>query len=284
MQSKKSLDSGLEIALARLKAKGDFGHVHSKRCIREICTVLTEGEETIMEIKQSHIRNITPERIVATNKRLIIVRPSFFGHYLGFDLFNHTDISFVPYKQLISIVMSRGKFLSTIHMRIHGFTDFSSAIRNEGEVEGVRSNLATKFTMFIEDIIENRGDEQTQSLYEHADIDAADDDKRIVSIDDAKAILKLNNKTFVWLGFEPVGEIAAKLGVGEQSISRLDMSALTEAQVGELQNYGGSVLVCYDGITSRRIAKHLKEEHGVDVYVLKKGLMHSTNQTIEKVA
>lgn len=282
MHSKSAIDRGLEKALSKLKANGEYGHIHSERCLREISRVLSHDEETIMEIRQSHFRNITPERIVATNKRLIIVRPSFFGHYFGFDLFHHTDISFVPYKQLISIVMSRGKILSTIHMRIHGFTDVSSALRNEGEVEGVRWRLATKFTVFLEDIIETRDMEEVEEVHPHTVFNSARESEKSINLDEAKTVVYKSDKRFVWLGIEPVIEVAATLGIPKEKISRLDMSSIAEMSNEDLQKYGDCVFVCYDGALSDHVVRYLKKEHNVDAYSLNNGILHAARTAFEK--
>ncbi len=285
MASRNIIDRGLEKTLNKLKATGEFGHVHSERCLREISRVLSPDEETIMEIRQSHFRNITPERIVATNKRLIIVRPSFFGHYFGFDLFHHTGVSFVPYKQLVSIVMSKGKFLSTINMRIHGFTDVNSTLRNEGEVEGVRTNLATKFTVFLEDIIEAR-DEEEEYAHQSA-ADAREDDnhtQKSINIENAKEVVHKFDKRFVWLGIEPVMEAAATLNVSKEKIIQLDMSGLTAMPSEELQKYEGYVFVCYDGTFSDHVVRYLKREHNVDAYSLENGILHVARKSLERFA
>lgn len=278
---KNEMDRSLEKALERLKAKGDYGHVHSDRCIREICRVLTPDEETIMEIKQSHFRNITPERLIATNKRLIIVRPSFFGHYFGFDLFHHTNISFVPYRQLISVVMSKGKLLSTVHMRIHGYMDTDSILRKEGEIEGVRTEIATKFTMFIDDVIENRGRDD-EGLISSNNISSERNSEGAINLENAKSVVEQNGTEFVWLGFEPVVEVAATLGVPKERISKFDMSDVTEMLPEYLKRYDGCVFVCYDGITSNHLIKHLKKEHGIDAYNLNNGILHAVRTTFEK--
>ena len=283
MNSKSVIDRGLERALAKLKATGEIGHVHSKRCMREISRVLSPDEETIMEIRQSHFRNISPERIVATNKRLIIVRPSFVGHYFGFDLFHHTDISFVPYKQLISIVMSRGKFLSTIHMRIHGFTDVT-AIRNEGEVEGVKTNLATKFTVFLEDIIETRDMDDAEEAHQRVVIEKHGEHsvEKSMNLEDAKAIMHQTDKKFVWLGVEPAIEVAATLNIPKEKIACLDMSDIAEMNAEELKEYGGCIFVCYDGTFSNHVVRYLKKEYDIDAYTLDSGILHAAKKVFEK--
>jgi hypothetical protein len=182
----------------------------------------------------------------------------------------------VPYKQLISIVTSRGKFLSTIHMRIHGFTDSESVMRNDGEVEGVRTQFAEKFTIFIEDVIENRYSERFEMTPQNEYSEMA------IGLDAAKTMIQKNDKKFVWLGFEPVVEVAATLGVPKESISTLNMSAITDVAREELQMYEGCVFICYDGLTSNHLVKHLKKEHDITAYNLNNGILHAARAALEK--
>jgi hypothetical protein len=285
MPSRSRIDSGLEKALAKLKATDEYRrYVHGERCLREIRHVLSQDEDTIMEIRQSHLRNITPERIIATNRRLIIVRPSFFGHYFGFDLLRQTDVSFVPYKQLISIVMSHGKFLSTIHMRIHGFTDVSSAIRNEGEVDGVRTSLATKFTIFIEELIENE-EAEGETAHDKAapsHLGEGASRERAIDLEAGRELVKQKGGKFVWLGIEPSAEVAATLDVSEGDVERMDMSSIANMPSEELQKYGECVFVSYDSVLSDHVVRYLKKKHGVYSYSLNRGIMHAARTKFEK--
>ncbi len=130
------------------------GHVHSDRCMKLFSHVLNDDEWTVMEVRQSYLATISPDRVIVTNKRLIVIRPSFWGLWGGHNIMSPTELSMVPYKNIISVVMSRGKILSTIRMRIHGFTDTSTAMRNEGTIEGVRHEDAVKLTNYLEDIVE----------------------------------------------------------------------------------------------------------------------------------
>ncbi len=144
-------------AAERLRRSGAYKvHLHGERCTRMLGDVMTEGEETLMEVRQSYFRSLSPDRVVLTNKRIIIARPSFWGLYLGFNLFTATDISIVPYHHVISIVVTKGKWFSSLHMRIHGFTDAmtSAAISQEGEIDGLKIISATRLALFVQDVIE----------------------------------------------------------------------------------------------------------------------------------
>ena len=148
----------MEERLENVQRERADSHVHSDRCKKLFAHMLTDDEWTIMEVRQSYLASISPDRIIATSKRVIIVRPSFWGLWGGHNVISPTELSMVPYKNIISVVMSRGKIFSTIHMRIHGFTDASSAMRNEGMIEGIRHEDAVKLTNYLEGIIEARED------------------------------------------------------------------------------------------------------------------------------
>jgi hypothetical protein len=148
--------SGASDALYETQKVVSYGSVPNPRCLKLFAHILTNDERTVMEIRQSYLQSVSPDRVVVTNKRVIIVRPSFWGLWAGHNIISPTEISLVPYKNIISVVMSRGRILSTIHMRIHGFTDATSAIRNEGVIMGVSIGDAIKLTNYLEEIIEAR--------------------------------------------------------------------------------------------------------------------------------
>lgn len=137
-------------------AHDDALSAHNTRCLRLFAHVLAPDEKTVMEIRQSYMQSLAPDRVVVTNKRVIVVRPSFWGLWAGHNVMSPTEISLVPYKNIISVVMSRGRILCSIHMRIHGFTDATSAIRNEGVIEGIRVKDAVMLINYLESIIESR--------------------------------------------------------------------------------------------------------------------------------
>ncbi|MDE1860662.1 MAG: PH domain-containing protein [Candidatus Micrarchaeota archaeon] len=285
MASRSHIDLGLQKAIEKLKASGKYGHVHGPRCSSEIQRVLEPEEETILEVRQSHFRNISPERIIATNRRLIIVRPSFWGHYFGFNMLRYTDISFVPYKQLISIVMSKGKFLSTIHMRIHGYTDVSSAIRNEGEIEGIRNRYAMAFTVFIEDVIEAREEEELEAMHQRgfaAEAAADPPYEKSITLENAARIVNEKSVKFVWLGIEPIGEVAAMLGTSTDNVVTFNTAAAGQMSKSELSQYKDCVFVSYSGQISRHLVKYLKREYDIDAYSLNRGILEIAKAAFEK--
>jgi hypothetical protein len=134
-----NLERALNSAIANLQQRKDYKpHKHSERCMNVLRDVLGKDEQTILEIKQSLLMGLAPDRIVATNKRLIIVRPSFWKLYTGHNIIGPTEASFVPYHNLISVITSKGRIFATVHIRIHGFADESKEMKKEGRLTGCR--------------------------------------------------------------------------------------------------------------------------------------------------
>lgn len=149
------LEDALKIATVHLKEQKDYKpHVHSQRCMNLLSDVIGKDEETLLETKQSVFKALAPDRIVATNKHIMIIRPSFWKLYTGHNVIGPTEVSYIPYRNLISVIATKGRVYATVHIRIQGFADESREMRKEGQISGVEIAEATIFTNFIEDIIE----------------------------------------------------------------------------------------------------------------------------------
>ncbi len=258
-------------------------HKHGRRCMNIIKGVMARNEETIMEVRQSHFRSIAPDRFIITNKRIMPVRPSLFGLYTGKNLFSPTDIAFIPYQHVISVIISRGIFFSTIHMRIIGSTESKSAIR-EGELEGLWHNDALRFANFIEDVIGAEGpDHEKEAESEKVEIAQQQhwtkpmdneplDEVRMVNLDEARRIVEDRGLKVIWLGVENVHRIGMLLDVSESRVEKLEMTHMPSMDAESLQALKDSVLVCYDDSVASHMARFLKKEYGVDTYVLEGGI------------
>lgn len=268
---------------ATISTDGKRLHKHSPRCLRLIGHILSHDEKTLMEVKQSYLNSVSPDRIIATNKRIIIVRPSFWGLYLGRNVVSPTEFSMVPYKNIISVVVSKGKFLSTVNMRIHGFTDASAAIRNEGVVHGIRTGRAERFMDLIEDIVNARkdypaaaspsgyGDAMQREAREHAYSHAG------IGIDEARRLIASTGKRMVWLGLEPLEYVAYLLGVGQDRIVKRDPKEIIEMDKEQLKEFEGCVFVAY----SEAIAEHVTDElrrNGIAAYNLRGGILSTLHK------
>jgi len=250
-------------------------HRHSARCMSLIKHLLTSGEDTILECKQSYLHSISPARVIATTRRIIIVRPSFWGLYLKHDLISPTEYSIIPYKHLISVMMSRGKILSTIHMRIHGFTDSTSSLKDEGEVYGIRTSVAVKLAKFLEEIIEYQDDELMPKVETKLNRKIAPGlavEIRRVSLQEAQSIVFGNSSKFVWLGLEPLDHVSSILKVEKARVIRSNIAAITDAPSEDLEQYRNCVFVDYHEFMGGKLVEFLKSNYDIDSYVLKDGI------------
>ncbi|MDE1851740.1 MAG: PH domain-containing protein [Candidatus Micrarchaeota archaeon] len=279
---KEAVDTSDRIVVPEIKTKKV--HQHGVRCLRMLGHILAHDEKTIIEVKQSYLNSISPDRIIATNKRIIIVRPSFWGLYMGKNLMSPTEFSMVPYKNVISVVVSKGKFLSTINMRIHGFTDASAAIRNEGVVSGIRTGEAERFMNFIEEVINNMrssagsGIESGKSemqlrreALEHAYTHSG------IGIDEARKLVASSGKKMVWLGLEPLEYVAYLLGIDQSRLEKRDPKEIMEMEREQLKELEGCVFVAYSDALAEHVIDEMRQ-NGIAAYNLKGGILSTLHK------
>lgn len=270
------LEKGVEKGIALLRARSVPPHRHGRRCAHLLGHVITENEETLFESKQSYLHTLTPGRVIATTRRIIIIRPSFFGLYLGHDLLSPTEYHIIPYKNIISVMLTKGRLLSTIHMRIHGFIDTMQA-GNEGEVPGLRVYGAKLLANFLEEIIEYReeGELEGESAIRSAETGRAytyGNDRSAKDIKEAKEIITQDRPRFIWLGIEPAEQVATTLGVVKEKVVRMNIEDITKSDETYASGFTDCIFVCYDGAMASRITKYLKERYNIDSYYLKHGI------------
>lgn len=272
-------------AMATL-AKENSTHRHSDRCMKLIKHLLTTGEKAILECKQSYLHSLAPDRVIITTRRIIVVRPSFWGLYTDHDMISPTEYSIIPYKHLISVIISKGRFLSTIHMRIHGFTDSTSSFRDEGEIYGIQTSEALKLAKFLEEVIEDIQEEEgkmpAQNQKKDAHIHHEYKSESMVNLEQSFNLID-NGAKFVWLGVEPLGYVSTILGVGKDSVIKVSTTEITEADSSELQKYRNCIFVCYHGTTGDRVASFLKKNHNITAYVLEGGITEVAHEYFNRI-
>lgn len=264
----------------------DRNHVHGRRCRRLVGHLLGKDEETVVETRQSYLSSLSPGRVFATNKRLIIVRPSFWGLYFGKNIISPTQLSMIPYKNIISIVVSKGRLMSTIHLRLQGVTDSSVFGRNEGVIKGIRHAGLTKFTNFLEEIIERRKEdesaEKTQAAAQYLQNsfeNSLNEDHHLVApfvigLEDARRLVTLSKNRVIWLGLEPTEYIAQLMELNTGSVTRMDPRQITAAARENLNEYQGCVFVSYSSTMSEHIVGFLRR-NGVTAYCVSGGIIGS---------
>ncbi len=261
-------------------------HVHSKLCMNIVGDVLLKGEETIMEIKQSMLYSLAPDRIIVTNRRLILSRPSFWGLYTGTNMFSPTELSVIPYHNLVSVIFTSGRVFATIHMRIHGIADTNEALKTEGALDGVTKQDARIFTRFTEDVIESlpfiasqdssvttNPNQRKWVPQQHVQAEEQPAELKLINLSKALDILGKRNACFIWLGSGAISEhMAQALKVDRSRIRSIDILSISTLSNEELQRLQYCILVSDDGSIATYVSKALRRDYAINTYVLEGGL------------
>lgn len=260
---------------------GGIDDEHSRRCLQMVEHVLAKDEQVVMEFKQSYFRTLAPARVIVTDKRLLIVRPSFFGLYANFDLLGPTRLSVVPYKNIISVLMMKGKILSTIHIRIRGFVDSNAA--SEGEVEGIRTDEAKILASYIENIVEKKVEQSTQpresnnslaSTVQHMGQSVTYPDGNMeLHVDQAMNLVQNSDKAFVWVGLEPSETIASLLKVDNSKVRKISIEGLKTLDDEGSKRFEDCVFISYRDQLARDAVRLLMKRHSISAYVLRGGII-----------
>ncbi|MDE1851179.1 MAG: PH domain-containing protein [Candidatus Micrarchaeota archaeon] len=116
------------------------------RTLEEVRQVLDANEHILLILRQSYLSSISPDSVVVTDARVILVHHSFWGLYTKMNVFSPTRMSIVPYKNIISVMMTKGRLLATVTMRLHGHAEDISEGGYEWKLNGIRISGATKLT------------------------------------------------------------------------------------------------------------------------------------------
>ncbi|MDE1860683.1 MAG: PH domain-containing protein [Candidatus Micrarchaeota archaeon] len=263
----------------------------TRRAIREANSILGEGEEILMTLRQSLITDIAPSFAIVTNKRVIIVNNSFFGLYLNHNLITPTDYNSIYFKQITSVVVVKGRIFESVNIRILGAFDANVAKqrRTEGEMDGIHRADAAKFVKLVNSLLlpqQNSSAQQKQPekqdaqktllqmYYAFKGIDQYAD----VNVDelDYPGVLKLisdGKSSIVWLGSEEPEYISGILGINASKITKLDPDEIGTGNRELFEPLSGKVFVCYNGNISKFVAKYIKKQFGIGVYCLKHGVV-----------
>ncbi len=265
------------------------------RIYEEASSLLEKGEEIKEAERQSLLSSITPCFFIATDKRIIIIHNTFWGLYAGRNLISPADYNYILYEHITTVVQVRGKFLSSLMIRLRGqFEAGVTLTRNEGEMDGLWHKDATHLVKFIDSMAgevnaaRHRKNEmeanlhsasflsaQRNSLYSSTPELQGDDGIKVseLSLGEATSMVKGGGTKFVWLGTEPVGTIKYALGTDADKIIKLNPGSITELDKGLLETLRGCVFVCYNGSVSAAAAKYLEKTHGINVHILGGGIV-----------
>ncbi len=255
--------------------------------------VLYRDEKILLEVAQSKLEVLTPILLVATNKRLIIIYPSFCGMYFNMDILNPTTYSIIPYRYIIGVSISKGKMLSSIKIHTSGSIDTGSQIKDVDEVHGIPSKRAIAMTNFLGELIQlteedhkklssgmiynnNKVTEETQSYNLEIKQDRFNPDLLIPQIELEKAheLIKENNVPIVWLGLESKDYISKILKVNQDIIKKININEIEKWSKEDILAMEGAVLLSYDGIMSLHVASLLRDKYGLVTYIIRGGLLN----------
>lgn len=113
------------------------GYVLKPRYFRTISSVLSPGEYVVMGAVQWFPYALSPSLLVATNKRMLLIRLSFWNLYMGHNIWSPSNFINIHYDRVAQISLSSGRFFCTIEMKILG-TDANVTLPKLIKKEGRR--------------------------------------------------------------------------------------------------------------------------------------------------
>lgn len=129
----------------------------------EVKEFLEKDEKIMLMLRESLWSDFAPSVVVATNKRIIIVNKSFWGTYANQNIFTPTDYNSVYYNQITSVIIVKGKFFSSLNIRLHGWFEQSVGTQRarEGQVDGLNKEDALKLYRFIDAMLrDEKGEDE----------------------------------------------------------------------------------------------------------------------------
>ncbi len=278
------MDRAIERTIAGMPPGAKL-HRHGRRCRNLLKYVLRHDEQIILEAHQSYLASISPARIVATRKRLMIVTPSFWRLYTGHDILYSTHYVIIPYKHIVGVTMSRGLLHASIKIHTYGGQDPSSAITGENEVHGMRPEEAAAVAKFVDNVIayEEEGEEAGSGLpgkgreapahEEHSYSFYHQDLGEGMPFSEAQELVLANRARFVWMGVEPVGDVCGLLGVPKSRIMQISGTSILRHAREQVAKLGPMILVSYDGITAAHTSRLMDKTFGLKPAVLQGGII-----------
>ncbi len=224
--------------------------------LQDVERFLHKNETALMKLRQSYLSSISPDTIVLTDKRVIIIHNSFWGLYTGHNIISPTRISTVMLDNIMGTTNSNGKILASIQIRIRGSGGESESLEGGWHIEGIKIENAQKFSNLLEEYLELDKEKTPE-----------------IDLAFAKSLIAEDKTSIIWLGVEPTDYVSYLLGIDVKKITRVNPIDITNMSPEGLKDFQGKVLSCYSGNVSAQIAKLLKDEYNVKTFILKGGLM-----------
>lgn len=110
--------------------------------------VLRPDEKILVGVRQSYLGSLAPGFVLATNKRIVVIKPSFWGLYFKINLTNSSKISYYQYNSITSTEFRRGFLLCSLVALVGDVTV---------NINDLRYSEDRSLTDLIEKVIELRG-------------------------------------------------------------------------------------------------------------------------------
>ncbi len=126
------------------------------RTAEELRPLLSSEEKILGALRQSYLSSLSPDSIVATDRRILVVHYSFWGLHAKHNILSSTDIGIVYYNHIISMDVARGKIFATIHLRLRGSEGMGSVL-DTWSINGVEQTKAMEFMRILQKVQEETG-------------------------------------------------------------------------------------------------------------------------------
>ncbi|HUB92326.1 MAG TPA: PH domain-containing protein [Candidatus Saccharimonadales bacterium] len=113
--------------------------------------VLAPNEHVVLGARQSYLETISPGIMLITNKRILIIKLSFWGLHFGHNLMRSSLFINLHYNKITETSLLNGRILCSIIIKILG--------GGERRFDGLRRKEATRLIGFLERIIVANEDE-----------------------------------------------------------------------------------------------------------------------------
>lgn len=258
-------------------------HEHSKRCYNVLKHILHPNEYTVIEAKQSLWKSLAPGRLVATNQRIIVVKPSFWALWAGRNIFSPTEYESIPYANVINITLYTGMLFSSLYIHLS-----IGSSNGEGDIDGLKTEDAHAMFPFLEKMTELLIKQQHVPANENIEVNGTDAnmphnkrDSNYIDLETSRKLVRYRGSKFIWLGAEPLEFVADKLDVDRSAIVKISSDELIRMNAQESVRLNECILVCYNDMFSSYMSKFLKHSHGVETYVLTGGIGYQAQKILE---
>lgn len=282
-----SFEKAVAKAKESLREQGRLPHAYSVQSRRLLRQVLHKDEEIILEARQSHVESMTPGRIIATNKRLIMVEPSFWGLHSGHDVFTPTNYEIIPYQYVLGITIARGNKLASL--KVHHTSGAQEDMRTHSgdEFNGIPLKEAAAMCNFVEEIVEFGPDapdrvSKVPQLEGESVERGGPREGNEVELEEAREMVTKSGSRFLWLGIEAPDAVARVLGVPKDKVITMAPAELVNDR-NSVKQHAADILLSYEGEFAIHVAHLLKRRYGTEIRTLRGGLEGVAKEVRERV-